>query len=100
MPKSPKSGPRRQKTPPQTVLFIGNSFTARNNLPGKIASLAAAAGIDFQHHLINVGGASLRTHWNNGDARKSIESGGFEYVVLQEQSTLPVKNAVRKHENI
>ena len=82
------------------VLFIGNSFTARNDLPGLIAALAAAAGKPFRHHLIHAGGASLRTHWNAGQAARLIEAGGFDAVVLQEQSTLPVKNAARMHENV
>ena len=82
------------------VLFIGNSFTARNDLPGLVADLMAAGGVAFEHQLISAGGASLRRHWNGGVARRAIESGGWDYVVLQEQSTLPVKNAQRFHENV
>ena len=82
------------------ALFIGNSFTARNDLPGLIEKLAAAHGYRFQHQLINVGGASLRTHWNKGEALKAIKTGKFDRVILQEQSTLPVKNAARMHENV
>jgi hypothetical protein len=85
---------------PQNVLFIGNSFTARNDLPGLIAALAAAAGKPFRHQLVQAGGASLRAHWNAGHATRLIESGRFDAVVLQEQSTLPVKNAARMHENV
>jgi hypothetical protein len=85
---------------PLKVLFIGNSFTARNDLPGLIAQLAAARGKTIQHRLISAGGASLRMHWNAGDALKAIQSGQYNYVVLQEQSTLPIKNAQRMHENI
>jgi hypothetical protein len=83
-----------------SVLFIGNSFTARNDLPGMLASLAAAAGVRLDHRLVSAGGASLRMHWNKGEAQKSIEQGKYDYVVLQEQSTLPVKNATRMHENV
>ena len=86
--------------PGARVLFIGNSFTARNNLPGLIAQLAAARGTRVEHRLISAGGASLRNHWNAGNARKAIDDGRYDYVVLQEQSTLPVKNAKRMHENI
>lgn len=82
------------------VLFIGNSFTARNDLPGMIAALAAAARSRMEHRLISAGGASLRTHWNKGEAQKAIAAGGYDYVVLQEQSTLPVKNAARMHETV
>jgi hypothetical protein len=82
------------------ALFIGNSFTARNYLPGLIAQLAAARGKDMQHRLISAGGASLRNHWNAGAALKAIQTGGYDAIVLQEQSTLPVKNATRMHENV
>lgn len=85
---------------PQKVLFVGNSFTARNDLPGLIAQLAAARGKSLQHRLIAAGGASLRTHWNAGKALEAIKEGGYDYVVLQEQSTLPIKNAERMHENV
>ncbi len=82
------------------LLFIGNSFTQRNNLPALLADLAAARDLSLQHELISAGGASLRTHWNAGHAAKAIATGGYNYVVLQEQSTLPVKNAQRMAENV
>src|SRR6476619_4035025 len=85
---------------PLNVLFIGNSFTARNDLPSMIANLASARGRAFRHRLISVGGASILTQWNAGEALKAIEEGQYNTVVLQEQSTLPVKNATRMHENV
>jgi len=92
--------PRAPKSRSLNVLFIGNSFTARNDLPGLIALLAKAGGHQLRHQLISAGGASLRTHWNKGHAQNRIKDGDFDYVVLQEQSTLPVKNATRVHENV
>ena len=85
---------------PLKVLFIGNSFTGRNDLPGLIAQMAAARGKTLEHRLISTGGASLRTHWNAGEALKAIRGGRYDHVVLQEQSTLPVKNAKRMHESV
>lgn len=82
------------------VLFIGNSFTARNDVPGLIAQLAAARGQQFTHRLIQAGGASLRMHWNKGEAQQAMQQTHYDYVVLQEQSTLPLKNPQRMHENI
>jgi hypothetical protein len=92
--------PEPKQPPAVDILFIGNSFTQRNNLPGLLAAMAAARGMHVEYDLISAGGASLRTHWNAGRAAKRIETGGFDYVVLQEQSTLPVKNAKRMGENI
>jgi hypothetical protein len=91
---------KTKKFPAIDILFIGNSFTQRNDLPGLIAAMAAEHGMTVQHKLICAGGASLRTHWNAGHAAKAVATGGFDYVVLQEQSTLPVKNAKRMAENV
>ncbi len=90
--------PRKPKS--LKLLFIGNSFTQRNNVPKLLAELAAARGIQVDHELISAGGASLRRHWNGGRAIAAIETGAFDYVVLQEQSTLPVKNAARMADNV
>lgn len=88
------------KKRPLKVLFIGNSFTQRNNLPGMLAQMAEAAGAVMEWRLISVGGASLRTHWNRGEAARAIAEGKYDYIVLQEQSTLPIKNSARMHENV
>jgi hypothetical protein len=82
------------------ILFIGNSFTARNNVPELIAQMAAVRERKLAHSLISAGGASLRMHWNKGEAQRLLAATLFDFVVLQEQSTLPVKNATRMHENI
>jgi len=46
-----------------SMLFIGNSFTQRNNLPALLAEMAAR-DLCVKHEMIGAGGASLRTHWN------------------------------------
>jgi hypothetical protein len=83
------------------ILFIGNSFTSRNQLPRLVVDLAAAAEPPLQvvAESIVAGGASLRRHWNAGIAQKALAAGEWDYVVLQEQSTLPIKNPKRYHEN-
>ncbi|GAA1719915.1 hypothetical protein GCM10009745_81170 [Kribbella yunnanensis] len=81
------------------ILFVGNSFTARNNLPGLLKGLAGARGIDVESTLIQAGGASLRQHLNAGKALAAIATGGYDVVVLQEQSTLPVKSPERFRES-
>jgi hypothetical protein len=85
---------------PINILFIGNSFTQRNDLPGLLAEMAVERKACIRHELISVGGASLRTHWNAGQAIKKITNDLYDYVVLQEQSTLPMKNAQRMAENV
>jgi len=93
-----------QTIPPEqlNVLFIGNSFTHRNDLPGMLTALAAAGDLPcvITSQRVVVNGASLRLHWNAGTAAALIRSQPWDVVVLQEQSTLPVKNATRYHENV
>jgi hypothetical protein len=87
---------------PSRILYIGNSYTSRNQLPRLVADLAAAAAhprrVEFE--LIFAGGASLKRHWNAGIAREKLARLSWNYVVLQEQSTLPLKNPARYHENV
>jgi len=82
------------------ILFVGNSFTSRNNLRGILAGLAKERGLEVEHRLISAGGASLRQHLNAGTALAAIADGGFDTVVLQEQSTLPAKNPARMHDSV
>ena len=82
------------------MLFIGNSFTTRNDLPGLLSTIAeAGAGATIESRVIAAGGASLRRHWNAG-AADTISDGKWDYVLFQEQSTLPIKNGKRFHENV
>ena len=82
------------------MLFIGNSFTTRNDLPGLLSAIAeAGACATIESRVIAAGGASLRRHWNAGAADK-ISDGKWDYVLFQEQSRLPIKNGKRFHENV
>lgn len=87
---------------PTRVLFIGNSYTARNDMPHRFAQLAAAAGhpVPVVVQSIIAGGATLKRHWNAGVARQALAHGPWDFVVLQEMSTLPFKSPARYHENV
>ncbi|MDQ3812528.1 MAG: SGNH/GDSL hydrolase family protein [Armatimonadota bacterium] len=93
--KQPKSSPATR------ILFIGNSFTFRNDLPGLLTAMAASGPQprSVETSMVVAGGASLRQHWNSGAALESLRQGSWDYVVLQEQSTLPIKNAQRFQES-
>ena len=82
------------------ILFVGNSFISRNDVPGLVRKLAASAGKEAETASIVAGGASLRRHLNAGTVARALEASRWNYVVLQEQSTLPIKNPLRYHENV
>lgn len=81
------------------VLFIGNSYTYFNNLPEMFAGLAASARPPQQvvTRMVTRGGATLKLHWEMGNALKAIGEGGWDYVVLQDQSTLPITDPATTH---
>lgn len=70
------------------VLFIGNSYTDVNNLPGLIDSVAASAGHKYTYRSNTPGGCTFQQHCQN-ESMQLINQGGWDYVVLQEQSQLP-----------
>ncbi len=72
------------------ILFIGNSLTDGNDVPGLVRSLASAAGLGWHIEAQLLGGASLQDHWDRGAARTRIQSGHWDAVVLQQgPSSLP-----------
>jgi len=73
------------------VLFIGNSLTTANDLPGLVEKLSAAGGGQpIACRTVAFPGYSLEDHWNRGDARHAIAVGGWTMVVLQQgPSALP-----------
>jgi hypothetical protein len=70
------------------VLFIGNSYTFVNDLPGMLVRIAATAGVPpaITTDEVVEGGATLYDHWTEGVAPARIREGGWTHVVLQGQS--------------
>jgi hypothetical protein len=69
------------------MLFIGNSLTAANDLPGVVASLAHG---EIAYRTVAPGGVSLEDHWTLTGARQALDDDQWDYVVLQQgPSTLP-----------
>jgi hypothetical protein len=82
------------------VLFIGNSYTYVNDLPGTLAQISLAPGA--RPHIVTAsvtqGGATLSDLWGGTSARAAIAGGGFSHVVLQEQSETPPCSPVLFHQ--
>ena len=78
-------------TPAKTisVLFIGNSYTFVNDLPGmlvKVASSDPANTTQIEVQSLTRGGASFKDWVADGSGLKMIKSRHWDYVVLQNQS--------------
>ncbi|MDB5101888.1 MAG: hypothetical protein JWM80_6309 [Cyanobacteria bacterium RYN_339] len=74
---------------PVNVLFIGNSYTTTNDLPGMIGKLAEASDQLLAPTLHCEGGKPLKQQWMDGKARDAIRNGAWTWVVMQEQSQVP-----------
>lgn len=75
----------------QTVqaLFLGNSYTDVNDLPGLIAQLANASNDVLLYQSNCPGGATFQTHCTNGTSLNMIGSQKWDVVILQAQSQEP-----------
>ena len=71
------------------VLFLGNSYTAVNNLPQALHDVAAGKGDSVSFDSYTPGGYTFQSHSSDASALAKIHSRRWDYVVLQEQSQLP-----------
>jgi hypothetical protein len=71
------------------VLFLGNSYTYFSNLPAIFVKLAAARNHKVEVVMLALPGWRLKDHWERSNSREVLQQGRpWDYVVLQEQSTL------------
>jgi len=81
-------------------LFIGNSYTACNDLPGMIASLArrGTPPCELATRMVVQGGVTLEWHYEQPETLAAIREGDWDFVALQEQSLRPVEDTAKMHE--
>ncbi len=77
------------------VLFVGNSHTYVNDVPGLFESLAVSAGRLALTDLSAPGGYTLEQHCALPQTITMIAQDSWDYVVLQEQSQVPSINPQR-----
>jgi hypothetical protein len=71
------------------ALFLGNSYTYYNDLPGLTANIALSAGDTLIAFSSTPGGYTLANHLNNMTSMSYVSAGQWDFVVLQEQSQMP-----------
>ncbi len=71
------------------VLFLGNSYTSVNDLPGLTFQVTKSAGDSLIYSSSTPGGYTLNQHSTYATSTGLINQGGWDFVVLQEQSQLP-----------
>lgn len=74
---------------PDSVLFLGNSYTAGNNLATMFDNLSQAAGDTFFVESATQGGFTIQSHLNNAGHLAKIRQRAWKYYIVQEQSQVP-----------
>lgn len=71
---------------PETVavLFVGNSLTYWNDLPGMVGELLRGDGVEARVGAIVGPDMGLEDHWHRGIVFDSLRSGGWDVVVMQQ----------------
>lgn len=77
------------------VLYIGNSLTYVNDLPGLVAEIAQQDNVTISYETFLFPDYSLEDHWKEGKVKTEIEKGGYDFVIAQQgPSALPESQAL------
>ncbi len=86
--------------PPMRMLFLGNSLLGisssySNNIPGILTNLAGNLGVPVTYSRVANSSWELRDHATNAPSTNAINTGNYDFVVLQEQTDNPSQPSVR-----
>jgi len=73
------------------ILFIGNSYTYANDMPGIVAELAKSRGRNTDILSVCAGGKTLEWHLKSKQTIDSLLGSRWDFVILQEQSLRPIE---------
>lgn len=71
------------------VLWVGNSFTYCNDLPAMVREIASTQKMKLSCTRFVKGGERFAGHLKNRELLDALARGGWDFVILQEQSMLP-----------
>ncbi len=74
------------------ILWIGNSYTYMNDLPGMVSKICAEQGLKLSATRFTRSGERLSGHYGNQRLLDTLAHGGWDYVVIQEYSSLPAQS--------
>lgn len=80
------ASPAIAQAPPARILFVGNSQTYINNVPGLVQACFTGAGLACDVGMVARANYGLQDHWTERprEARREIGRGGWTHVVLQQ----------------
>jgi len=68
----------------KSILFVGNSLTYTNNLPGIITRIGRDSGIAITTEMLAYPNYALEDHWNDGQLQVLIAGKKYDFVVVQQ----------------
>ena len=74
------------------LLFIGNSYTYYHTYPLIFKEIAWREGHYADCNIFISGGYTMKAHLANKHSVEQVDKGGYNYVMLQDQSILPTLN--------
>lgn len=74
------------------VLFLGNSYTYYHTYPLIFKEIAWREGHYADCNIFISGGYTMKAHLANKHSMEQVDKGGYNYVMLQDQSILPTLN--------
>jgi hypothetical protein len=79
------------------ILFLGNSLTETNNLPGMVGALGFASGVDIESDMV-IAPTNLFEHLGNESTREMVLTGDYDFVILQQgpSSLAPNRESLRQ----
>lgn len=80
-----------QAPSPARVLFIGNSYTYTNGLPGVVRKVAAARGVSLSIRSLTAPGVAIEDHFDSGALPGELQD-NWDLVVLQQGPSSVVDN--------
>ena len=78
------------------ILFVGNSYTSVNDLPGVFSKLARSGGHRVETGSATANGATLADHVASSATAAALGAKKWDIVVLQEQSQVPAIEQFRQ----
>ncbi len=85
---------------PKNILFFGNSYTYYNDMPTLVGAFASMDRWPAQIKAHTMPAAQLGALWGLRSTPYVLKEAKWDFVVLQEQSTLPLASPGRMRDNI
>ena len=73
----------------KTILFIGNSLTYANDIPGLVAQLGKENGAEITTEMIAHPDYTLEDHWNSGQLQNYLAGKHYDFVIVQQGACGP-----------